>query len=281
MLQCIYPDDLPIAIGGVGGSGTRLIAAVLQRLGFHVGDDLNDALDNLWFTLLFKRRELWSAPPDDFAAALRIFRAAMAQARALQTAELGLVNRLATTDRTQHSADWLALRVRSLFSCRRAERRCWAWKEPNTHIFLDRLAEALPRLRYVHVMRNGLDMALSSNQNQLQLWGSALLGRPVAMTPRDSLSYWCAVHRRVQVLGGALGERFLLVNYDALCAAPEQGLRGLLTFLGVPDDPAALADLLALVQPPASVGRYRQHGLDDFNREDVAYVGSLGFDVAP
>ena len=52
----------PVAIGGIGGSGTRVVVEILQDLGYYVGDDLNPALDNLLFTLLFKRRSLW--PPE-------------------------------------------------------------------------------------------------------------------------------------------------------------------------------------------------------------------------
>ena len=36
------PARAPVAIGGVGGSGTRLIAAILRRLDYYMGDDLND-----------------------------------------------------------------------------------------------------------------------------------------------------------------------------------------------------------------------------------------------
>lgn len=45
----------PVAIGGVGGSGTRVFAEILRGFGFYIGDCLNGALDNLWFTLLCKR----------------------------------------------------------------------------------------------------------------------------------------------------------------------------------------------------------------------------------
>ena len=50
----------PVAIGGVGGSGTRLIAQILHEAGFYLGDDLSYAIDNLWFTLLFRRLEILS-----------------------------------------------------------------------------------------------------------------------------------------------------------------------------------------------------------------------------
>ena len=45
----------PVIIGGVGGSGTRVVAEILDNLGFYIGNDLNPAKDNLWFLLLFKR----------------------------------------------------------------------------------------------------------------------------------------------------------------------------------------------------------------------------------
>lgn len=45
----------PVVVGGVGGSGTRVIAQILMKMGFFMGSDLNDANDNLWFALLFKR----------------------------------------------------------------------------------------------------------------------------------------------------------------------------------------------------------------------------------
>ena len=47
----------PVVIGGVGGSGTRVIAEILRELKFFIGNDLNGPLDNLTYTLLFKRKK--------------------------------------------------------------------------------------------------------------------------------------------------------------------------------------------------------------------------------
>ena len=52
-------DTAPVVIGGIGGSGTRVVAGLLQQLGFDIGSDLNDSLDDLSFTALFKRPALW------------------------------------------------------------------------------------------------------------------------------------------------------------------------------------------------------------------------------
>src|SRR6185503_7042610 len=56
--------DGPIVIGGVGGSGTRVVADVLMRLGVHLGCALNHAWDNMLFVQLFKRLRWWEQRGD-------------------------------------------------------------------------------------------------------------------------------------------------------------------------------------------------------------------------
>ena len=55
----VLSDAAPVVVGGVGGSGTRVVAQLLIELGFDMGSDLNESLDDLGFTALFKRRNLW------------------------------------------------------------------------------------------------------------------------------------------------------------------------------------------------------------------------------
>ncbi|MGH8501282.1 MAG: sulfotransferase family protein [Gammaproteobacteria bacterium] len=276
----------PVAVGGIGGSGTRLIARMLRRLGYYMGGDLNEASDNLWFTLLFKRAELFAARngQTDFDQAVDVFRALMCESVPLTSDQKIFVRSLAVMDRPQHSAAWLRQRVGSLLSAAREERPplAWGWKEPNTHVFLDRLESAFPGMRYVHVMRNGLDMAYSRNQNQLGLWGPNFFGgQEFNITPRWSLKYWCYVHRRIARLGEQLmPERFMLLNYDEFCAAPRAGVKAFLHFLGLAVDPSIQASLTALVRrQPSSTRRFSQHGLQPFDPEDVACVASFGFDT--
>lgn len=273
----------PVAIGGVGGSGTRLIAQLLAAAGFRIGGDRNAADDNLWFTLLFKWRGVLALPDADFGRLCRLFAAVMTGVREIDAAAITMARDLAANARAQHSRPWLQARLASLLEALAAPAPAagrWGWKEPNTHVVLDRLLPHFPGLRYIHVMRNGLDMAWSRNQNQLALWGEAFLGRAVTVTPRDSLAYWCAVHRRVATLGEALGPRFLLLDYDAFCRAPEAGVRRLLAFLGVPPEAGRVAALARAVRPPASIGRHALHPDAGFDAADVACVRDFGFAVA-
>ena len=268
----------PVAIGGVGGSGTRLIAAILRQLGFYLGGDLNVSVDNLWFTLLFKRFDLGAEAERsaEFDRAADVFHRVMVGHAPLGSTQIAWVRTLALADRLDHDRAWLEERVETLLAAdaaRSGAPGAWGWKEPNTHVFLDRLPAVFPGMKYIHVARNGLDMAFSANQNQLRLWGPLFLGNaPVDPSPRTSLKYWCHVHRRVLELGADLQGRFLMLNYDAFCRAPREHLPALGRFLGVSIDPRQQAALESLVTLPDSIGRHKAHSLAVFDPADVQYV---------
>lgn len=269
-----------VAIGGVGGSGTRIVAQCLQELGHFMGSDLNEAHDNLWFTLLFKRAEILGTSPADFRVLVEIFLGAMRGSPVNSLGHAQLVKSLAARDRPVHPSAWLRARARSLLGVTAGPSpNRVGWKEPNTHIVLDRLALHLPGLRYIHVMRNGLDMAHSANQYQTRLWGPVLTGQPFRPGPAYSLHYWRKAHERVFAIGRELGDRFLLLNYDDFCSDTGPGIRRLGAFAGLAPGDDTVAALAARVRPPSSVGRHRDHGLDVFDPADVDFVASCGFAV--
>jgi hypothetical protein len=144
---------------------------------------------------------------------------------------------------------------------------------------LDRLERYFRNMKYIHVARNGLDMAHSHNQNQLKLWGRHFIGEDFSISPRYSLKYWCIIHRRVLEIGQSMGANFLFLNYDQFCSNPEDGISELSGFLAVDSESVPVTRLLGLVNPPDSVGRFRQHGTEIFYEDDVAYVSELGFDI--
>ncbi len=271
----------PVVIGGVGGSGTRLVAQLLRELSFFMGSDLNPANDNLWFTLLFKRRDILECPEEERNELLEILFRGMTGMGPFTGRQEALIRRLASADRLQHPAAWLQERVRSLLAVKSSlpAGARWGWKEPNTHVVLDFLRKAVPGLRYIHVMRNGLDMAYSANQNQLELWGGEEPDAAGGFPPALSLAYWCRVHRRILVAGASMGKDFLLINYDEFTSVPCEGVLRLTRFLGIDAAEAELQRLAGLVRIPATVGRFRQHGLAHFAPADVAFVRQLGFAV--
>jgi hypothetical protein len=253
----------------------------MQAAGIHTGPDLNDAGDTLWFTLLFKRVEILRSDDVEFDALTRILADALAGTARFDEATHERLRALARDGRPpQHTAQWLRDRADSLIRAGvprtgPALGQRWGWKEPNTHVVIERLWQRMPDLRYVHVVRHGVDMAFSANQNQLQLWGPHVLGDGPT-SPARSLAYWVRVHRRMQALLAANPGRMYWLDYDALCREPAAQARALCHFLDC--DPAAVTDVLAEVREPGTP-RHASASLDAFDPDDLAFVESLGYRV--
>ena len=271
----------PVVIGGVGGSGTRLVAQCLKKMGFFIGDDLNIENDNLWFTLLFRRVEILYSSESEFDELVDVFLKGMTGCGDFTKAQVDLINKIAYLNRDIFSAEWFLERAKSLLSAKRTTklRKRWGWKEPNSHIIIDRLKQTIPNMKYIHVMRNGLDMAHSSNQNQLKLWGEYFMGPNYRISPFHSLRYWCIVHRRILKIGASMEKDFFLLNFDNFTTHPKRGTEELLQFLEIDATEAKINKLSKLIELPNSIGRFRQYGIEIFDEGDVAYVNQLGFSI--
>jgi hypothetical protein len=290
----------PVGIGGVGGSGTRVVAQLLLDLGYYLGADLNEANDNLWFTHLFKRPVWFAAAMADPASAeivqaLGVFERTMRGQ--IQRADLEYVARAAVDLSYQFDPDdpaqrwtlpWsLSLARIETFAASRpvdlSGYRGWGWKEPNSHIALPCLCQHFPDLQYILVIRHGLDMCYSANQQQLYNWGP-LFGIAVPAMPdhipQAALNYWIAANRAAIATGTRLlGDRFLVMDYDRLCASPQPEITRLLDFLGIDSASVDTDQLFALPRVPESAGRYRTRDLSVFSADQLAAVRALGFAV--
>jgi len=283
----IPPDQISVAIGGVGGSGTRLIADMLMRCEYYIGGSLNRAHDNLWFTLLFKRPGWFKQLPSEkeIASTINLFVRAMTTGLSENTSEsetnyiwkiareLEDVGFRTGVDRTT---------AKQLVNSRSANFNYyagWGWKEPNTHIFLPQIAATIPTMKYVHVIRNGLDMAAGNNQQQLHNWGK-FIGVPaensMSLASR-SLEFWIAANRRaIDICERQFHERYHIINYDEFCKNPYEGVERFAEFLGV-TMPDKKMEALAQLVSPKTIGRRRRHTTGMFSETQVEAVREFGF----
>ena len=274
----------PVAIGAIGGSGTRVVAQLLIEAGIYMGSDLNESNDNLWVALLFTRRNVLVEPHDRLDFLVRLFLRRM-QGDVPETEDKTQVIRaLAAANYTRHPTEWLDERARRFLSPDPVGHQPsiggrWGWKAPNSHILAEQFLRHDPSLRYVHVIRNGLDMAFNRNQNQTAIWAPVFLGNDGPVTPHRSLAYWCAVHRRIGQIAARYPDRVLLFSYDDFCRAPVEQARRLLDFCGatLPDD--KLAAFASQVRVPDSSGIFRRMDTHDLDPDDIAYVAGLGFET--
>jgi hypothetical protein len=299
MLKNIRNYKAPVIVGGVGGSGTRLIADILMELGYYIGSDLNESLDNLAVTLLFKR-PLWykkniACIESHVRRGLNILTRTVADQKPimLNLYEIQYVIN-AALDMYRHGRDhlgnskgrWVVQRAVNVIKPKNpnlARFTGWGWKEPNSHIYLSFLQHYYSDIKYVHVIRNGLDMAYSSNQAQLRNWGF-IWGIDQARIEQNpqwaSLEYWIQANHQAINVGRTMGSgKFMVLNYDQLCESPEEGLLRLFSFLEVNPANVDLDHYSGKIKMPKTTGRYRQFDWNVFEKRQVGCVRELGFSV--
>jgi hypothetical protein len=272
-----------VGVGGLGGSGTRLVAHLLREMGFHLGHFLNKELDNLVFTRLFKNPDWYASSTEEtfgerFDLFCRIMRNEKLDRATLKTyLDTAKENKLHSATMIQR----LHFIVKNRFT-KSATPQSWAWKEPNTQIMIRRIIPLAEGLRYIHVVRHGLDMAFSKNRQQLINWGGLYgLERPRKKghdTPVEQLEFWLrSTEDVINNCKPVLDDRFYLLNYNHLIEQPEDEITKLAKFLNVHLTASQLNSLLQHVKKPESDGRYRQHDLSIFSDNQLQRVRKLGF----
>jgi len=286
----------PIVIGGVGGSGTRVLAEILSKFGFYIGNDLNSANDNLLYTLLFKRPKWFYRNCHNWKEidiGINLFHKLMLGLGSPSLPELLFLLRALGSMALfgQNSAGsgkglWPMKRMKRLLFAKEhvnTKHIGWGWKEPNSHLLIKNLAEHFDNFRYIHTIRHGLDMAFSENQQQLYNWGPLYgVQRPASCSKEPSLSlkYWIKANEKVLNIGKQIGnDRFLVINFDELCLAPELEILRLLTFLDIEVDESIYEETLRLPKTPNSVGRYRSQDIGQFDENDLSLLSKFGFSV--
>ncbi len=169
----------------------------------------------------------------------------------------------------------------------------WGDKTPLYMQHLPVLERLFPDARYVHLIRDGRDAALSFLSVPAGLmtegWGH----------PRDAQGFacqWATEVAAARALGARVGsERYLELRYEALVADPETALREVCAFAGLAYDPGMLdyvgqtasarkAHQQRLNEPPrAGVRDWRSEMSEDdlrgFEQVAGALLGELGYEV--
>jgi len=225
----------PVVVGAVGGSGTRVVGGWLREAGVQLGGPANQAGDALRLRPLFLSHVVpyWREALD--ADAFR--------------RDLGRL---------------LADHRRSMDPS-----RPWGWKNPGSLYLLPLLDRALPGMRFIHVVRHGLDMALSDNRNPLRKYGDAVVGSGWRDLPPPlaAARLWARANARAADYGRAMGRRYHRLRYEDLCDDPGRVFGELAAFL---DLPAPAGDWDALVRPAPP----RRHALDPALRRRIE--GEIG-----
>jgi len=218
----------PVVVGATGGSGTRVVARIARLRGLFIGENLNPAEDSLDVSDYYDR---WINP------------------YLWHLQDLGPD----VEDQMRAELDVLLERHRAPAAGGR-----WGWKEPRSIFLVSFLARALPGMRFLHVVRDGRDVAFSKNQNQPRKHADVFLGSNSAQpdAPPRAIELWSAVNVEAAAAGERdLAGRYRWIRYEDLCADPERVIADVLAFFGLDGDPAELAQE---VESPPTLGRWRE-----------------------
>jgi sulfotransferase family protein len=232
----------PLLIGATGGSGTRALHSALGQAGFFVGNRLNHAGDAM-----------------DFEPYLdEIINPILRETRSLDY----VLDQLSNGTRAAAERGFkVAFKTYTADLTRKAGH--WGWKNPRSMYILPIIAAACPGMSFLHLVRDGRDMALSDNQNQPNKHYEALFGEAYeGAAPESAIRLWAAANSQVADWGEReLGNRYMRIRFEDLCAAPGAVMSDALIKSGMEPAPASRvgAGADAVIRTPSSIGRW--HGI--------------------
>ncbi|MAE67205.1 MAG: hypothetical protein CMJ18_23335 [Phycisphaeraceae bacterium] len=207
----VSSGDAPIFIGGAGRSGTTLLRVLL---------DVH--------------------PHIACGVELKVLPSIAQLYASLQSAELSPVRKAYDLDRA-----WIDQRFRALidgllepYRARRGKPR-WAEKTPHNLMHLEALGTIFPDARFLHVVRDGRDVACSLVTMD---WVNPATGKklPYVQNIGNAARYWREVIETVRAQTASMQDRVFEVRYESLVTDTETTMREVLQFLDEPWDDAVL-----------------------------------------
>jgi hypothetical protein len=238
----------PIVVFNKSHSGSRLLGTLLKEAGIAMGAHVNESLDSLDMLELVEYVVTRYYP--DYSA---LWRADLPPDRELQQ----LLERVFT--RHMNGV---------------ATGAPWGWKLCETVYVLPVLAYCFPQGQFVHLIRDGRDVAFCDhkgpdnpfwrkvyfNTDRIRTHGALRLSAQ-AYRRRPYLYntlHWMNSVRIGRDYGAMLGARYHEVRYEQLCADFPCTAAALLSALDAPQPEAAIARVQAQVST-GSVGKFRRH----------------------
>lgn len=235
-----YPiaTRLPVVIGATGGSGTRALRAVLMLYGAYMGEHVSSAGDawdfsvfyDLWIDATLRHTRSLNYRLDDLPAEVR--EPALARLRESVSAYCGRFD---------------------------TGRGPWGFKGPRSMYALPYLHRLLPGMTFLHLIRDGRDMAISRNHGQVRKHYAAVFGE----APGDDLDVaaarlWSKANLEANAWCRAnLPDRHMIVRYERLCDQPAETIADILRLLRWPCTQDQLSQLVRAIRPSPGIGRWR------------------------
>jgi LPS sulfotransferase NodH len=238
-------DHPPVILVGMHRSGTSLVSRLLAGMGIHMGYDLDPNAESKHLRSLNKHimraaGSEWNTPQNvlDALEVPGFVQNQAAYMRAHVLTGLGAI-------RYWGPRRWLALRQGGAIPA-------WGTKDPRTSLTLAIWLDVFPQARVVHIIRNGIDVAISLHRRQLaqaKRWRTHPDHRdPRGRDFRFCFGLWEAYQAHLLTFRETVpAAQYTEIRYEALLREPETTLRHILDRIGAPVDEARLAAAIAMI----------------------------------
>ena len=246
--------DDPVIIGAVGGSGTRVFKMAVELAGYFMGTYVNTNKDAVPLRMFFRS---WSHQW------LKLYEQSIA----------GLSSSVAIQKMREEFYRAVDSHLNSLPKLSSP----WGFKVPKSLLFLQFLQWIYPKMKFIHVIRNGLDMVYSRNW-RVRFNSEGVLEKEEQKLPEylQRILYWSRVNDIASKYAKKhLGENYIRIRFEDMCATPENVIQRLLDFLNI-SNKYNLDAAVSEIGLPNSVGRWRNHPTEEIF--EIMKVGRPGLE---
>jgi hypothetical protein len=220
--------DAPIIVGGSGHSGTRAVIDVVSAGGVFTGVNRLTKRPDSGDLRILGLLDTWVGKYINGS---------------MSSAELSTMKRK------------FARRLRIYFPIRS---KAWGFKNPRTMLLLPFLHDLFPSMRFVHVIRDGRDIALGNPLSQQNQYAAKFLSplEQLLSTEEKMILYWGRANEKARDFASSkLPDRYLLVRWEDLCRSPRETVTNLLEFCSCPAERVNTS--IGLIARPTSMGRWK------------------------
>ncbi len=241
----------PVVIGAIGGSGTRILSQILSAAGIGMGSSVDPAT--------------WDSLP------VREYLASEFQHLAIGC----LSNRVDLSAETK--TKFLAALERHRESIEPGLR--WGWKNPRNMWLIPFYQHFFPGMFFILLVRDGRDLAMSSNTFLLRSAGEFLLeGHDYASHDVAQLALWEKGTRFAMESGQSLlANRFVVIRYEDLCMQPVSTLEHLFDSLHIDYTREFLINSSEAIKPSMGIGRGANIAMDQIPLSTQSLLRSLRY----
>jgi hypothetical protein len=118
-------------------------------------------------------------------------------------------------------------------------KRRWADKSAFNVLVFDRLAALFPDARFIHLVRDGRDLAASLLERRWRAPSGAVFDHCASVA--GAARYWASLTQRGLEEETLLGDRVLRIRYEDLAARPSETMQAICAFLVEPFEPTIVA----------------------------------------